>query len=113
VTTLDGRHNLYSPQWTASAGFEYALALGNDELTPRVDIAYLAKQSTSLFERAVVDELAARTLVNAQLQYRHGAWTATAFATNLFDKVYRSGNDGDNTWYGAPRQYGLRLGVKF
>jgi iron complex outermembrane recepter protein len=113
ITTLDGRKNLYSPDWTASAGIQYAVAIGDDELTPRIDLAYLAKQTTSLFERAVVDELAARTLVNAQLQFRHGSWTATAFATNLFDKTYRSGNDGDNTWYGAPRQYGVRLGVNF
>lgn len=113
LTTLDGRHNLYSPEWTANAGIEYTIPVGDDELTPRVDVAYLDRQTTSLFERPVVDVLPSRTLVNAQLRYRHGPWTATVFGTNLFDTTYRSGNDGDNTWYGAPRQYGVRLGVTF
>ena len=113
VTTLDGRQNLYSPEWTASAGLEYAIDLGNAQIVPRIDVAYLGKQTTSLFERPVVDVLEARTLANAQLQYRRDRWTLTVFGTNIFDKTYRSGNDGDNTWYGAPRQYGVRVGLEF
>jgi outer membrane receptor protein involved in Fe transport len=38
------------------------------------------------------------------------------YGTNLTDKLYRAGqglNNADNYFYGAPRQYGVRLQYKF
>ena len=34
-------------------------------------------------------------------------------ATNLADKEYVSGQSGNNEFYGAPREYGVRASVRF
>jgi outer membrane receptor protein involved in Fe transport len=39
-----------------------------------------------------------------------------AYGTNLTDKIYRTGQGLDNAnyyFYGAPRQYGIRVGYRF
>lgn len=43
-------------------------------------------------------------------------WSAEAYGTNLTDKVYRvgqGGNNGNYWFYGAPRQYGVRMRYAF
>jgi iron complex outermembrane receptor protein len=111
IVSLDGRQNPYSPRWTVSGDARYTFQVGDRQtLTPQVDIAYLSNQTTSIFERPVLDVLAARTLVGVQLTYGWRNWTLTGYATNLFDKRYRIGNDGNNTYFGAPRQFGVRIG---
>lgn len=114
IVALDGRQNPYSPRWTVSADARYTLELGDRQtLTPQVNVAYLSEQTTNIFQRPVLDVLRARTLVGAQLTYAWRNWTVTAYATNLLDTTYRVGNDGDNTYYGAPRQFGARVGTRF
>jgi iron complex outermembrane receptor protein len=111
---VSGRRNPYSPEFTVSAGLEYDFALANgDRLTPRLDTAYIGEQTVSVFENPLFDFLEARQIWNAQLTYEHQAWRAVAFVTNVSDEVYVSGKSGDSQFYGAPRQYGLRLARSF
>jgi iron complex outermembrane recepter protein len=35
------------------------------------------------------------------------------FATNLSNQTYVAGQQGNNEFLGAPRQYGIRLGASF
>jgi iron complex outermembrane receptor protein len=114
TVSLNGRRNPYSPDWTANIGIEYHHHLANgDELAPRIDGAYLSEQTTSIFETPILDILPSRQIWNARLTYYHKDWHVTGYITNLFDELYRSGNDGNNTWYGAPRQMGLTVGRTF
>jgi iron complex outermembrane receptor protein len=59
------------------------------------------------------DRLAGRGLLSAMLTFEKGDWRLEAFGTNLTNKTYVSGRSGDNEFYGAPKEYGLKLGVKF
>ncbi len=47
--------------------------------------------------------------------FRRGEWHVTAYGTNLADKDYVSGHASAsrNEFYGAPREYGLRVGLDF
>jgi iron complex outermembrane receptor protein len=36
-----------------------------------------------------------------------------AYGTNLSDETYVSGQFGNNQFYGAPREYGVRASIKF
>lgn len=42
-----------------------------------------------------------------------GDWQVTAYGTNLANKDYVSGQFDSNEFYGAPREYGLRVRVAF
>ena len=74
-----------------------------------------------MFERLVAepridDEMAvrvARHLLSAQLTLGFNDWTLEGYATNLADKEYISGQSGNNEFYGAPREYGVRASVRF
>ena len=35
------------------------------------------------------------------------------YGTNLTKKFYVSGQNGNNEFYGAPREFGVRLGFKY
>ncbi|MBD8545151.1 hypothetical protein [Sphingomonas sp. CFBP 8760] len=47
------------------------------------------------------------------MTYRSGDYQIEAYGTNLGDKDYVSGQTGNNEFYGAPRQYGVRASVNF
>jgi iron complex outermembrane receptor protein len=114
VTNLSGRRNPYSPELTLSGGVEYNFELSNgDVLSPRLDTAYVGRQSVSVFEDPARDIIPSRQIWNLQLVYEHAQWRATAYATNLTDKVYVSGLSNDNVFYGAPRQVGVRVTRSF
>jgi iron complex outermembrane recepter protein len=108
--------NIYSPEWTANVGVQYAFDLGQAAtLSPRVDVSYTSQQWATYFE-APEDNLKARTLVNAQLTYQHAEWSVQAYGTNLFDQVYVSGfsaNFGNNYFLLPPRQFGVRFTRRF
>lgn len=114
LVNLDGKRNPFSPKWTANIGAGYTFDLANgDAITPRIDFSYMGAQSTSLFENPMIDILEERELLNVQLAYTRGSFTFTGYATNLTNQVYRIGNEGNNTYYGAPRQYGLRIAARY
>jgi len=114
LQTNTGGANLLSPKWTYNAGVQYAFRAGGDAtLTPRINYAFVGPQFTSLFYDPVTDRLAGRGLLSALLTYRVGNYQIEAYGTNLTDRNYVSGQAGNNEFYGAPRQYGVRATVKF
>ncbi|MEJ5979635.1 TonB-dependent receptor [Novosphingobium sp. PS1R-30] len=112
ATTTGGGPNLYSPKWTYNAGLEYRFDLGETRITPRVNFGYVGPRFNYV-AYGPGDRLAGRGLLSALLTIEHDGWRVEAYGTNLTDKTYVSGRSGDNEFYGAPREYGLRLGVRF
>jgi len=55
----------------------------------------------------------AYTLVDAQINYRIGAWTLGLYGKNLLDKVYYTSSHGHIAVPAAPRTIGLRATVDF
>jgi iron complex outermembrane receptor protein len=112
---LTGRPLSDAPTYTFNIGAQYSFTLPNDAtLTPRVDYGYVGAEWATLFENAAEgDLLGARSLVNAELTYAQGTWTATAYSTNLNDLHYVSQTNSGLRFPGAPRQYGIRLAKSF
>jgi len=107
--------NLYSPKWTFNAGVDYRFRLGESiSLTPRLNYAYVGSQFASLSYSYLTDYLPSRGLLSAlvTLQLPH-SWYVEGYGTNLANKTYVSGQFGNNEFFGAPRQYGVRLGTHF
>jgi iron complex outermembrane receptor protein len=112
--TNAGGPNLLSPKWTYNAGVQYGFDTGGGStLTPRLNYAYVGPQFTSLFYDPVTDRLKARGLLSALLTYRAGQYQIEAYGTNLTNKKYVTGQTGNNEFYGAPRQYGVRASLNF
>lgn len=111
-TTQDGP-NLFSPKWTYNAGVEYAIPVGEHTLTPRVNYAYVGPVFTQLFYSPVTDRLEGRSLLSALLTFEAQSWSVQAYGTNLTDKEYVTGQNGGNQFFGAPREYGLRIRKEF
>ena len=104
----------YSPKWTFAVLLRYSFLVGSgDTLTPLVGFTYQGSQWMSPVEEYPIDYEPAYGLLNAQLAYTHGPYTVTAYAKNLTDKTYVSGQSPPNYFIGSPRQYGIRVGVKF
>jgi iron complex outermembrane receptor protein len=113
TVSVAGRSNIYSPGWTFNAGLEHTIAFAGGKMTPRVDVSYLSSQWSTLFENPLLDHFAPRTLMNLQLTYSKGDWTIQGYGTNILNKTYISGAEGNNRFYGARRQYGLRVSRSF
>lgn len=116
MTTTSGGPNLYSPKWTYNVGVEYSIRLGDGAtLTPRMNYAYAGSRYTYIAYSSVSDRIEDYGLVSALLMFRTGDWHVTAYGTNLADKEYVSGHASAsrNEFYGAPREYGLRVGLDF
>jgi iron complex outermembrane receptor protein len=88
------------------------LTLGQATLTPRLNYGYVGPR-WNYIGYGDGDRLAGRGLLSALLTLQKDAWRIEAWGTNLADKSYVSGRSGDNEFYGAPREYGLRLGINF
>jgi iron complex outermembrane receptor protein len=111
----DGGPNLYSPKWTFNAGAEFRGTLPNgDSLTPRLNYAYLSGQYTNVLYSPVSDYLASHGLLSASLTLRRpNGWRVDAYGANLTNKTYVSGQYLNEEFFGAPRQYGIRLEKTF
>ncbi len=113
---LGGRRQSYAPQFTLSAGAQYAIAIGEGyTLTPRVDYAHIGSVWATLFQkRELGDYLRERNIVNAQLTLAMpGNWSIAGFATNLTDQHYIGSLNGIRRQAAAPRQYGVRVSTTF
>jgi iron complex outermembrane receptor protein len=113
LQAIEGKSNLYSPKWTYNLGVDYELQLGAGTLTPRLNYAYVGSQFTYLGFSPVTDRIRGRDLLSGLITYRQDNWRVEAYATNLANEEYVSGQFGSNEFYGAPREYGLRVGVNF
>lgn len=105
---LTGRTLPFNPEWTVSAGIEHAFTRGFGVLTPRVDVTYLSEQASTVFQRPG-EELAARTIVNGQLELMKDDWSVVAFVTNAFNEEYLAAVSGGIRVPGIPRQFGVRF----
>lgn len=114
VQTNGGGANLYSPKWTLGAGLEYQFGLGDRvTVTPRINYAYISGQYTYLGYSKQTDYLPARGLLSALVTVRTGDTLVEVYGTNLADKEYVSGQSGRNEFYGAPREFGVRVRQEF
>lgn len=113
ITTTGGGPNLYSPKWTYGAGIAYDFHLGEATLTPRVNYAYVGPRFTYLAYSPISDRIAGNGLLSALLTFRTGQVHIEAYGSNLTGERYVSGQFGLREFYGAPREYGLRVGTSF
>ncbi|WP_432788099.1 TonB-dependent receptor [Novosphingobium rhizosphaerae] len=106
--------NLLSPEWTYNLGAQYEFQLGGGvTFTPRVNYAYQGSQFTRFFYNPVTDKLQSRGLLSARAVLDFGHWELEAYGRNLTNEEYVSGQTGSNEFYGAPREYGVRVRVEF
>lgn len=108
--------NLNSPKWSGNLGAQYAFRLSGDaSLTPRLNYAYVGPQFiNSLLYNPATDRLRGRGLLSALITYRDGPLKLEGYANNITNENYVVGQTTDNSeFYGAPREYGARLGYTF
>jgi len=120
---IDGRDYLFSPGFTFNAGVEYGVEVGGGyTLTPRVQYSHVDSQWASVFQVRPTDFIPARDIVDATLRLtpEGKGWSAELYASNLFDERYvlskavaAAKQGGRIQYYGAPRQYGVRVGITF
>jgi len=110
--TTQGGPNLYSPEWTYNFGIQYEIELGNARIVPQVNYGYVGERFNYL-AYGPGDLLQDRGLLSALLTVEFDRWHIEGWATNLTKETYVSGRSGDNEFYGAPREYGVRLGIEF
>lgn len=111
---VGGRRLPLAPTWTGSIGIEYRAELGGgDTITPRVQYSYVGQQWASVFQRSF-ESLGAFRQWEARLTYEHDKFSLAAFATNFSNQTYVAGqSESAFRLYGAPRQYGVKLGYSF
>ena len=109
---LGGRQAPLAPTWTANFGVQYAIALGDGTLTPRVDYSYVSGQWATPYQD-LGDFLPERNLVNAELAWAIHDYRFTAFATNAFNTHYIIGTNIGLRYAGNPGQYGIRVEKHF
>jgi iron complex outermembrane recepter protein len=106
---LGGEGLPYSPKFTTHVDLQYAIPLGDSELTPRVTYSYQSKTYSSIFQSDPYFELPSYSLVSAYLDWSIGTWTTTLWATNVANTLYLQGTG----LYGAPRQLGIEAHKTF
>ena len=119
--SINGEENPYSPKVTANVGIEYGFLVGSaGVLRPRLTYSYTAGQFTSLFQTDNYWEMGPRHLWNGSLEFDTDKWVAQLYCNNFTNQVYFSGIGavtggaaGSAVFYGAPRQYGLRVNRQF
>lgn len=112
----------FNSKWTASAGAQYAIALGGKgTLTPRIDWSY----QSSFYYQAVnnpLNQIPGRSLFNARLTWNSAdsAWQVAAAVTNLGNKFYYVGASENvanfglaTSIVGRPREWSLSIRRKF
>jgi len=119
-TSLNGESNPYSPKLTASIDVDYRIPLGQDILRPRLSYSYTGSQYAALFQADNYYLMPAHGLWDASLAYEADKWLVQSYVNNFTNKVYYAGigsitggAGGSTVFYGAPRQYGLRVSRSF
>lgn len=108
---LGGHPQTYAPSVSGDINMQYVFHLdGGDTLTPRASFAYQGGQWASLFDNPLLgDLLSTRHIFGAQLEWKHGTWAATLYASNLGDQHYVAAMNSGLDFAGPPRQFGIRL----
>jgi iron complex outermembrane recepter protein len=114
VIPLGGITNPLAPQFTANLQVGYEFLVGNGTIRPRVNFAYTGQAYGSLFQTTDTFLMKARALWNANLDFENGPWTVSAYGTNLTNVWYQTdAGSVTNTFWGSPRQVGIRFSRKF
>lgn len=113
VRSTDGGPNLFSPRWTYNIGAQYEAAIGDVSITPRLNYAYVGPQFSYIGYSPISDRLGGRGVLSGQLSLRKGNIELEFYGTNLANAKYVTGQTGNNEFYGAPREYGVRARVTF
>ena len=107
----------FSPEWTINAGVQYTFAVGDVDITPRVQWSHLSSQLATPFP-SVNTIVPGRDLFDARVTFDLGdRYKLEVFANNLFDETYiasqiqNSSSADGGIIYGAPRTFGLRLKI--
>ena len=113
ITTSSGP-NLLSPKWTWNAGLYYTFNLHEDAtLIPRLNYSYVGSEWAYVTYLPQFDRIAAHHLVNATVTLNWKNYKREAYANNLTKEYFVTGQSALNEFYNAPREFGVRLGVKF
>lgn len=116
---VNGEENPYSPRLTANVSVGYSFFVIGGTLRPQLSFSYTSKQYANLFQTDAYWEMGVRDIVNASLQYETDKWQVQVYGNNLTNQVYISGigsvagPEGSAVFYGAPRQYGVRVNRQF
>jgi len=107
LADVAGGPNLLAPKTSVTMGAEYAIPVNGGTLTPRINFSYMGDQWTNFLYNPTTDLLENRVLWSAMVTYEKDEWTLRAWARNLTDSEYVSGQSGNREIYGAPRTVGL------
>ncbi len=122
---IGGRQFNFSPRFTLSVGAQYDIPVGATyQITPRIQFSHQSSQWASFFHVTPTDLIQSRDLVDASIRFApvHGTgFTIEAYASNLFNETYVASKavegsfltPGRVQYYGAPRQFGVRIGYSF
>jgi len=113
ILTTQGGPNLYSPEFTFNAAAAYTFIVGDLDITPRVSYAHLGDRFAYIAYDLVRDRLPAYDIVNASISFEWEAVALDFFANNIFDEEYITGQAGNNEFYGAPSEFGVRGRLSF
>ncbi|MCC7464078.1 MAG: TonB-dependent receptor [Gammaproteobacteria bacterium] len=110
-TTTGGGPNLYSPEWTLNVGIDRSFRIGRGVLVPRLNYSWVDPRYTYPAYSPVTDRIGGFGLWSALLTCDIDAWRVQGYVRNLGDQTYVSGQAAasQNEFYGAPREYGLRV----
>jgi len=104
----------YAPKWTVNAGGTLTIPVDMGKLAITGQYAYTSQSYTTLFETPL-DVLGGHSTVNltVDLLLNNGI-KLEAYGTNIQDTLYAAGTIGPSSFiWGAPREYGVRLGINF
>ncbi len=116
-----GQSGYNSPKLSLNGGIEQTFPMADYRLVVNLDARYRSNAIDG-FERLAQQNTGAHTVVDfgARLIAPGDRWTISAYAHNLFNVAvpvatqYSGSTGGDvSTIYAAPRNYGVRAGVKF
>jgi len=106
-----------APEWTGYLEGVFDVPLASGDLSLGVS-GYFTTKQYHLIPNSDLERENGYVLIDARASFapRDAAWTASFYATNLFDEVYRTfGQDSTASfgvaagWYGRPREYGVDL----
>lgn len=107
--TVGGESLPFAPELTANVDVSYGIRVGGGVLRPRVTYSHTGQQWQSIWRDSNYFLMQSRDLLGANLDYEAGPWLVDVYGTNLTNQTYIIGSSNPPTYYGAPRQYGVRL----
>lgn len=113
LETSPGGNALFAPELTYNVGVQYEFSMSDLTVTPRLNYAYVDDQFTYFAYQPDSDVIDSYSLMSASVRVANDAWHAELYATNLTDEEYVAGQFDVNEFYGAPREYGVRVGYNF